>query len=97
MRKRILSTLLALCLALSLLPASALAAGGGEAGSPSEDSTSSATISVSGVELMGSEGTPAYATTDEDGAVITEGASEDNYNIMWDGATLPLQNAKITD
>lgn len=28
MRKRILSTLLALCLALSLLPASALAAGG---------------------------------------------------------------------
>ncbi len=97
MRKRILSTLLALCLALSLLPASALAAGGGEAGSPSEDSTSSATISVSGVELMGSEGTPAYATTDEDGAVITEGASEDNYNIMWDGATLTLQNAKITD
>ena len=34
MRKRILSTLLALCLALSLLPASALAAGEGRLGAP---------------------------------------------------------------
>ena len=97
MRKRILSTLLALCLALSLLPASALATGGEETESPSDNSQTNATIRVGGVELMGSEGTPAYATTDGDGAVtaLTAAPIGDNWNIMWDGETLTLNGATI--
>ena len=98
MRKRILSTLLALCLALSLLPASALATGGEETESPSVNSQTNATIHVGGVALMGSEGTPAYATTDGDGAVtaLTAAPIGDNWNIMWDGETLTLNGAIIT-
>ena len=98
MRKRILSTLLALCLALSLLPASALATGGEETESPSDNSQTNATIHVGGVALMGSEGTPAYATTDGDGAVtaLTAAPIGDNWNIMWDGETLTLKGAIIT-
>ena len=95
MRKRILSTLLALCLALSLLPASALATGGEETESPSDNSQTNATIHVGGVRLTGTAGTPAYATT-TNGAVTTDSADEDNYNIKWDGATLTLKGATIT-
>ena len=62
----------------------------------SEDPEVSGPIFVGGVELTGSEGTPAYATTNDSGAVTTQDASADNYNIKWDGATLTLKGAKIT-
>ncbi len=38
---------------------------------------------------------PVYATTDEDGNVLTADASADKYNIKWDGSTLTLNGAKI--
>ena len=53
-------------------------------------------IFVGGVGLTGSEGNPAYATTDNNGAVTTSGASATHYNISWDGSTLTLNNATIT-
>ena len=62
----------------------------------SEDPEVSGSIFVGGVELTGSEGTPAYATTNDNGAVTTDNANENNYNIKWDGATLTLNGAKIT-
>lgn len=53
------------------------------------------TVYVGGVELAGSSTSIAYATTNENGEVITEGATADNYNIKWDGSTLTLKNAYI--
>ena len=53
------------------------------------------TVYVGGVELAGSSTSIAYATTNENGEVITEGATADNYNIKWDGSTLTLRNATI--
>ena len=85
MRKKILSLCMVLVLCLSLLPATALAADG-------------ATVYVGSVELTGSTETPAYATTDATtGKVTTDGATGENYNIMWDGATLTLRNATILE
>lgn len=52
-------------------------------------------IYVGGVGLYGDENTTAYAKTDEDGQVITQGATASNYNISWDGTTLTLNNANI--
>lgn len=54
------------------------------------------TVYVGGVALTGSTDSPAYATTDDSGNVITEGATADYYNIMWDGSTLTLNGATIT-
>ena len=85
MRKRLFSLCMALALCLGLLPGTALAANG--------DST----VYVGGVELSGSADIPAYAKTDENGKVITDGATADNYNVMWDGATLTLRNATIKE
>lgn len=83
MGKKLFSLCMALALCLGLLPATALAADG-------------ATVYVVSVELKGSKEKPAYATTNADtGAVTTEGADENNYNIMWDGETLTLRNAAI--
>lgn len=85
MKKRLLSLTLIAALCLSLFPtgaAPALAADGD-------------TVYVGGVALTGSEENPAYATTDDSGNVIKEGASADNYNIKWDGNTLTLKGAKI--
>ena len=83
MGKKLFSLCMALVLCLSLLPATALAADG-------------ATVYVGSVELTGSTETPAYATTDATtGKVTTDGATGENYNIMWDGATLTLRNAAI--
>lgn len=83
MKKRILSLCMVLVLCLSLLPATVLAADGD-------------TVYVGGVALIGSTGSPAYATTDDSGAVITGSASESDYNIKWDGSTLTLKEAYIT-
>lgn len=54
------------------------------------------TVYVGGVALAGSSGSITYATTNENGEVITEGATADNYNIKWDGNTLTLKGAYIT-
>ena len=55
------------------------------------------TVYVGGVELTGTTTAPAYATTNTSGDVITEGASADKYNIKWDGSTLTLKDAYITN
>ena len=52
-------------------------------------------VYVGGVALTGSTESPAYATTDTSGNVITKGATAANCNIMWDGSTLTLNGAKI--
>ena len=51
---------------------------------------------MGGVALTGSTESPAYATTDTSGNVITKGATAANYNIKWDGSTLTLKDAYIT-
>jgi hypothetical protein len=84
-RRKWLSLCIALVLCLLLLPATALAAG------------EATTVYVGGKTLTGSADSPAYATTDESGAVKTEGANAKNYNIMWDGSTLTLKNATIKE
>lgn len=80
--QRISAFLLCLALLVGLLPVTALAAGND-------------TVYVGGVALTGTESTPVYATTDADGNVTTKDATAENYNIMWDGETLTLQNAAI--
>lgn len=84
MKKRMTSLFLALALCLGLLPATALAAEYG-------------TVEVGGVALTNSADVPTvYATTDATtGTVTTNGATAENYNIMWDGSTLTLRNATI--
>ncbi len=84
MGKKLFSLCMALVLCLSLLPATALAA-------------DNDTVYVGGVELTGTATAPAYATTNTSGDVITEGASADKYNIKWDGSTLTLKDAYITN
>lgn len=82
MKKRIVSLLCVLALCLGLLPVAALAA-------------DTNTVYVGGVALAGSSDSIVYATTNENGEVITEGATADNYNIKWDGSTLTLCGATI--
>ena len=84
MKKRMTSLFLALALCLGLLPATALAADGD-------------TVYVGGVELTGSTSAPAYAKTDGSGNVSQEGAVANDYNIKWDGSTLTLKDAYITN
>ena len=83
MKKRLTAILLSLCLVLTLLPVAAFAADGD-------------TVYVGGIALTGSADATAYALTDDTGAVTTAGASADNYNIAWDGSTLTLNNATVT-
>ena len=73
-----------LLILLMLLPVTALAA-------------DMNTVYVGGVELAGSSTSIVYATTNESGEVITNGADANNYNIKWDGSTLTLKNAYITN
>ena len=82
MGKKILSLCMVLVLCLSLLPVTALA-------------VETNTVYVGGVALTGSFDSIAYATTNENGEVITEGATAFNYNIKLDGSTLTLRNATI--
>ena len=82
MKKRFLSLLCVLALCLGLLPVTALA-------------VETNTVYVGGVALAGSSDSIVYATTNESGEVITEGATADNYNIKWDGSTLTLHDATI--
>lgn len=73
-----------LLILLMLLPVTALAA-------------DMNTVYVGGVELAGSSTSIVYATTNESGEVITNGADANNYNIKWNGSTLTLKNAYITN
>ena len=82
MKKRFLSLLCVLALCLGLLPVTALAVG------PN-------TVYVGGVELVGSPDNIVYATTNESGEVVKDGANANNYNIKWDGSTLTLHDATI--
>ena len=84
MKRRFWSVCLALALCWTLLPAPALAAG-------------EATVYVGGKALTSTNDTTVYATTDEDGNVITDSADADDYNIKWDGTTLTLKDATITE
>ena len=83
MKKRFAVIVLSLCMVLALIPTAAFAADGD-------------TIHVGGVKFMGMADAPAYALTDDRGSVTTEGAGESSYNIRWDGSTLTLNNATIT-
>ena len=82
-KRRLLSILTCLALCLTLLPTAALAADEGQ------------TIYVGGEALTGSADSPVYAKTNSSGTV-TPGGSEDSYNIKWDGETLTLNGATIT-
>lgn len=84
MGKKLFSLCMALALCLSLLPATALAA-------------DMNTVYVGGEALAGSSDSIVYAITNENGEVITEGATAENYNIQWDGETLTLRNAAIKE
>ena len=87
MKKRLTAIFLSFCMLLTLLPATAFAAGTQESKNPP--------ITVGGIELDGSAETPAYATTDTEGTVIKDEASEANYNVKWDGETLTLRGATV--
>ena len=54
-----------------------------------------ANITVGGVGLYGTDYRIAYAKTDGDGKVTTEGATANDYSIKWDGTTLTLKDATI--
>lgn len=82
MGKKLFSLCMALALCLGLLPATALAA-------------DMNTVYVGGVALAGSSDSIVYATTNESGEVVKDGANANNYNIKWDGSTLTLNGAKI--
>ena len=82
--KRLTAILLCLCMALTLLPTAALAADEGQ------------TIYVGGVELTTTAENPTVYARTKDGAVTTDGANESSYNIKWDGETLTLKGATIT-
>lgn len=62
---------------------------------PEPDPEVEPNIYVGGVGLYGDENTTAYAQTNENGQVTTQGATASNYNISWDGTTLTLNNANI--
>ena len=81
--KRLMAILLCLCMALTLLPTAALAAAVGE------------TIHVGGVKLTTTAETPTVYARTVGGAVTTDGADGNNYDIMWDGETLTLSGADI--
>ena len=52
-------------------------------------------ISVGGVDFYSDGTTAVYGITDQSGSVSTQGATEKNYNIKWDGSTLTLRDATI--
>lgn len=64
---------------------------------PEPDPEVEPNIYVGGVGLYGDENTTAYAQTDENGQVTTQGATASNYNISWNGETLTLKNADIQE
>ncbi|MCI7707123.1 MAG: hypothetical protein MSS21_09195 [Parabacteroides sp.] len=51
-------------------------------------------IYVGGEELIGTDSSPVYAKT-VNGAVITDGASENDYHVKWNGSVLTLNGVNI--
>ena len=86
LKRKTLAVLLALSFLASLLPLGA---------QPVLATDGDQTVYVGGVALTSTNGSTVYAATDTSGKVVTEGASAENYNIMWDGSTLTLDDAKI--
>ena len=88
MKKRLLSILCILSLCIGMLPGITITA---DAYDYTKD------ITVGGVEMLGSNSDPAYATTDEDGQVTLQSGytEEDDWTIRWDGTTLTLKGATI--
>ena len=52
-------------------------------------------IYVGGKELIGTDSSPVYAKMDNDGKVITDGASENDYHVKWNGSVLTLNGVNI--
>lgn len=73
MRKCIFAAFACVCMTLAMIPASVFA--------ESSDSVEVGNVDEEDVVTLNA-GSP-YATTDEDGNVTTEGAAENNYNIMF--------------
>ena len=88
MKRRFWSVCMALALCWTLLPATALAAG-------------EATVYVGGKALTSTNDTTVYATTDEDSGevqpITSTGSEPSEWNIKWDGTTLTLKDATITE
>ena len=88
MKRRFWSVCMALALCWTLLPATALAAG-------------EATVYVGGKELTSTNDTTVYATTDEDSGevqpITSTGSEPSEWNIKWDGTTLTLKDATVTE
>lgn len=51
-------------------------------------------IYVGGKELIGTDSSPVYAKT-VNGAIITDGASENDYHVKWNGSVLTLNGVNI--
>ena len=51
-------------------------------------------IYVGGEELIGTDSSPVYAKT-VNGAIITDGASENDYHVKWNGSVLTLNGVNI--
>ncbi|MEE0510225.1 MAG: S-layer homology domain-containing protein [Peptococcaceae bacterium] len=82
MKRKLLATVLTLSMLMGIMPVSASA-------------QDTAILYAGGEQLTGSMSNPVYAKT-VNGAVTTQGASESDYNIKWDGTTLILKNAEIS-
>ena len=85
LKRKLVAALLCLCAALALAPAAAFA----------EDVDY--IIYVGGEQLAGNADQPVYVVTTDDGELDYDAeANESNYNIKWNGSTLTLRDAKVT-
>ena len=91
MKRRLLALFGIFALCMSLLAVDAAAA---EGETVSEEAVPAQRVIVGGVELDDSQG-PAYALTDSAGAVTTEGAGADSWNLRLEDGVLTLKDAVI--
>ena len=94
MKKRIFAVLLSLCMAFSLLPATALAADGGEVGSGSANSTANAETTRSGDLEYSEDGQVVSGFTYTNGTMTITGDKVTVKNVTFgDGAKLVVNTA----
>jgi len=87
--RRILAVMLAAVTVIAFTPAIAFT-------QSAHAGTANSTITVGGVPFTtDASGNTVYGTTNS-GAVTNTGSTSTNYNIMWDGSTLTLNNATIS-
>lgn len=87
MKNRLLSILCMLSLCVGMLPSVIVTdSAAADFGVP---------VRVGDQELIGTLEEPAYALTDENGAVSLDGADENNYQVKWDGQILTLNGATV--